>query len=298
MLQFLRRTLQISVIVLLIIIPILSLYGVLAQNYRLLTVEGTYWQKVFDVIESFLRKISYEPVKIVDNIKGSFFWSFTIYGYNISDPLNVVGSIFGSKDFYWPIIKSSLILVLLTVLLGRVYCGWICPMNLIFELGCKTRKILDKLGIKTRNIAFSRWNKYAMLFVGAVLSMIMGVQIFSFVYPPTIFNREIVHLIYFGSVGIGAVSLLLIILLEISISQRAWCRYYCPGGALWSLLGSKRVLRIKRDASACDNCADCNKVCEFGLYPMKDETGMECDNCGKCIANCHSKALGYKVGLK
>lgn len=295
--QLIRRSIQVLVIVLLVFIPILSLYGVLAQNYRLTQVEGSSWQTVFDFIDTYLRKISSDPVRVVDNIKGSFFWSFTFFGYNISDPLNVVGSIFGSHSFYWPIIKSSLLLVLLTALLGRVYCGWICPMNLVFELGCKLRKVLNFVGIKPKTIAFSRWNKYAMLFVGAVLSLIMGIQVFSFIYPPTIFNREIIHLIYFGSVGIGAVTLLLVIVLEISLSPRAWCRYFCPGGALWSLIGSKRVLRIKREASACDSCAECNKVCEFGLFPMQDQTGMECDNCGKCIANCHSKALGYKVGL-
>jgi ferredoxin-type protein NapH len=296
--QFIRRILQVSIIILLIIIPILSLYGVLAQNYRLLTVEGTSWQKVFNLIDSTLNKITYEPVKVVDNIKGSFFWSFTIYGYNISDPLNVVGSVFGSKSIYWPIIKSSIILVILTVPLGRVYCGWICPMYLVFEMSGKLRKLLNLIGIKSKSIAFSRWNKYAMLFVGATFSYILGVQVFSFIYPPTIFNREIIHLIYYGSVGIGIVTLLLIIVIEVSVSKRAWCRYFCPGGALWSLMGSKRLLRVKRDASNCDNCAECNKVCEFGLSPMMDQTGMECDNCGKCIANCHSKALGYKIGLK
>lgn len=296
--QFIRRTLQISVILLLIIIPILSLYGVLAQNYRLLTVEGTYWQKVFDFIETSLRKVSYDPVRIVDNIKGSFFWSFTIYGYNISDPLNVVGSIFGSKSIYWPIIKSSLVLVVLTVLLGRVYCGWICPMGFIFEMNCKLRKLLEKIGIRPRIFVFRRSNKYAMLGIGALFSAVLGIQVFSFIYPPTIFNREMVHLIYYGSVGIGLITLLLIMFVEVSISPRVWCRYFCPGGALWSLMGSVRVMRIKRETSLCDNCGDCNRVCEFGLHPMGDATGMECDNCGKCIANCHSKALKYKIGMK
>lgn len=295
--QFIRRSLQVAVILFLIIIPVLSLYGVLAQNYRLTTVAGTSWQKVFDFVDVALRKVSYDPVKLTDNVKGSFFWSFTIFGYNISDPLNVVGTIFGSKSFYWPIVKSSLILIVLTILLGRVYCGWICPMNLVFELSCKIRKLLSIVGIKPKNIAFSRWNKYAMLFVGAMLSLILGIQAFSFIYPPTVFNREIVHLIYFGSIGIGAVTLLLVITIEVSLSQRAWCRYFCPGGALWSLMGSKRILRVKRESSLCDDCAECNKVCEFGLYPMIDQTGMECDNCGKCVANCHSGALGYKIGL-
>ncbi|MBI5682784.1 MAG: 4Fe-4S binding protein [Deltaproteobacteria bacterium] len=295
MLQIIRRTIQVSGIVLIIFIPFLSLYGVLAENYRLAMVDGEGWQRFFDQIDRIVRYISDDPIKTARALKGSLFWSVTIKDFNISDPLTFVGSLFGSLDFYSKLFISIVPLVLLTLLLGRVYCGWLCPMNLMFELNSKIRTLLRKVGINTFNVSFARLNKYMMLIVGAVLSLVLGVQVFSFIYPPILLNRELIHLIYFGSVGTGAVMLVLIFIFEISISQRAWCRYFCPGGALWSLMGAKRLVQITIDRQICDDCGKCNLACEFGLDPMRGKMGMECDNCGKCVSKCKPDALKYSI---
>ncbi len=293
--QIIRRTIQISGIVFIIVVPFLSLYGILVENYRLAMVDGEWWQRFFDRIDTFVRYFGEDTAKAARGVKGTLFWSVTIKDFNISDPLTFVGSLFGSLDFYSKLFISIVPLVLITLLLGRVYCGWLCPMNLIFELNGKIRKLLRKVGITTFNVNFARLNKYAMLVVGALLTLLLGVQVFSFIYPPILFNRELIHLIYFGSVGTGAVMLVLIFIFEISISQRAWCRYFCPGGALWSLMGAKRLVQITIDRQICDDCGKCNLACEFGLDPMRGKMGMECDNCGKCISKCAPDALKYSI---
>ncbi len=295
--QIIRRTIQIAGIIFIIIIPFLSLYGVLVENYRLSMVDGEGWQKFFDKIDTIVRYFSEDTTRAARTVKGSLFWSVSIKDFNISDPLAFVGIIFGSKAFYLTLLTSILPLVIITAVLGRVYCGWICPMNLIFELNGKIRKLLRKVGINPFNVGFARLNKYALLIVGAVFSLVLGVQVFSFIYPPIIFNREVTHLIYFGSVGVGAITLILIFLFEISISQRAWCRYYCPGGALWSLMGTKRLVHITVDRELCDDCGKCNLACEFGLDPMRGNMGMECDNCGRCISKCKPAGLKYSITL-
>lgn len=297
MLQIIRRLVQITGIIFIIVVPFLSLYNVLVENYRLAMVDGEAWQRFFDYIDNAVRYISNNPAKTAKSVRGTLFWSVTIKDFNISDPLTFVGNIFGSKTFYLTLFISILPLVIITTILGRVYCGWVCPMNLIFELNGKIRKILRKLGINVFNVHFTRLNKYMLLVAGAVLSLILGVQVFSFIYPPIIFNREVIHLIYFGSVGVGAVVLVLVFLFEISISQRAWCRYFCPGGAMWSLIGAKRLVQITIDRELCDDCGKCNLACEFGLDPMRGKMGMECDNCGKCISKCKPDALKYSIIL-
>jgi len=100
--------------------------------------------------------------------------------------------------------------------------------------------------------------------------------------------------------GLTDISLFIfqVFLLELLVSERLWCRYLCPGGALYSLLGSQRLIRIRRDAVKCTNCADCTKVCPVGLNPMKDSTGMECDNCLVCISICTENALKTQLSLK
>lgn len=293
--QIIRRTIQVTGIIFIIVVPFLSLYGVLVENYRLSMVDGEWWQRFFDKIDTIVRYFSEDTAKAARTVKGSLFWSVTIKDFNISDPLAFVGLIFGSRGFYLTLFFSILPLIIITALLGRVYCGWLCPMNLIFELNGKIRKILRKAGLNPFNIGFARLNKYALLIVGAILTLALSVQVFSFIYPPILFNRELIHLIYFGSVGTGAVMLVLIFLFEISLSQRAWCRYFCPGGALWSLIGAKRLVNITIDREICDDCGKCNLACEFGLDPMRGSMGMECDNCGKCISKCKPDALKYSI---
>ena len=83
---------------------------------------------------------------------------------------------------------------------------------------------------------------------------------------------------------------------EIGFSRRAVCRYLCPGGALYSLLGKFRVVRIRRKPSECIKCVKCDDVCGLGLKPMVDLTGMECNNCTACIAVCPTDALTLSFG--
>lgn len=269
-LQILRRLVQISGIILIIAIPFLSLYGVLVENYRISMVNGEGWQRFFDYVDRAVRYFSDDTAKAARSVKGTLFWSITIFGFNISDPLTFLGNIFGSKGFYLKLFIAILPLVSITAVLGRVYCGWICPMNLLFELNGKMRNVLRKAGVKPFNVGFARLNKYALLLMGGILSLILGVQVYSFIYPPIVFNREVIHLIYFGSVGIGAVFLIILFLFEVSISQRAWCRYFCPGGALWSLMGIKRLVKVEWDKKLCDDC-------------------------GKCISKCAPDALKYSI---
>jgi len=81
------------------------------------------------------------------------------------------------------------------------------------------------------------------------------------------------------------------------VARRAFCRYLCPGGALYSLIGRFRILRIRRIAENCNNCAKCNVACEFGLDPLRDNFGQECNNCAACVAICPSDAMTFNLRL-
>jgi len=299
-LQILRRTIQVMVMVLTVAIPILGLYEIMVSHYRghLYMTRGELWGKGFYLIDEALRYInSNDPSRIIREVKGTFFWSFTIFGFNISDPLAFIGLLIGSRTFYLSLLTSTLVLVGITVILGRVYCGWVCPMHLIFELNNKLRGLLHRIRIRPINVGFNRLHKYTFLVIGSLSALILGVQFLALSYPPMILGREILHLIYFHSLGIGATVLIIILLFELSISQRAWCRYFCPGGAVWSLLGARRIVRVRLDSKLCDDCGKCTLACEFGLNPMRGEMGMECDNCGRCISKCKPGALRYSLIL-
>jgi ferredoxin-type protein NapH len=87
-------------------------------------------------------------------------------------------------------------------------------------------------------------------------------------------------------------------LFDLFVARRGFCRYFCPGGALYSLLGRYRLLRIQRIVGECNDCAKCNAVCEFGLDPLRDGFGQECNNCTACISICPTDALEFKLQFR
>jgi len=118
------------------------------------------------------------------------------------------------------------------------------------------------------------------------------------VYPPAIIGREIYYAVALGGFGVGAVFFAITLLFDLLVARRGFCRYLCPGGAVYSLLGWFRAVRIQREVKSCNDCVKCNAVCEFGLDPMRDHFGQECNNCSACIAVCPTDALRFTLALR
>ena len=233
----------------------------------------------------------------LDAIKGTT-WSGSFYSYKLSDPLAVVSQIATTKSVYWPFVMTALLPVFFTLLLGRFFCGWICPATFLYELNTNLGLLLEKMGLRTGHRRLDKRLKYAVLVLGLLLSTMVGSVLMAAVYPPAIIGRELYYSIALGGFGSGAVFFLLTLLFDLLVARRGFCRYLCPGGALYSLLGRYRLFRIKRLVTRCNDCAKCNAVCEFDLDPMRDDFGQECNNCSACIAVCPTDAMTFIVSPK
>ncbi len=236
-------------------------------------------------------------------------WSVEIGPVSMTDPLAGAECLAASKSIAPVLLISLIIPIVLTVILGRVFCSWICPMNLFLEYSDKLREVLKFLELRPRNLRFSRGIKYALLIAGLAMAAVISAPVLGYIYPPAIIGREAHDLVFgffdraevvklglwFGGLTWMSLIVLAIALFEITVSQRWWCRYVCPGGGLYSLLGWARLVRVKRASKKCSECAQCVTVCEMGLIPMQDLITHECDNCGVCISNCADSALGYRT---
>jgi len=239
-------------------------------------------------------------------------WSFEAGPVSMTDLLAGSESIIGSKRLVKVLLVSLLIPVVATLLLGRVFCSWICPMHLLLEMTDKLRRLLAFLELKPRDIHFDRRTKYVLLVVGLLLTAWLARPVLGTLYPPAIINRELHDFVFglFDSAEQGRFGLRLggftwmsliivaIVIFEVTLSRRWWCRYICPGGALYNLLGWRRPVRVKLNEEACTRCTECIPVCPVGLNPMNNRMGAECDNCGLCISHCPDDALDYAVQVK
>jgi ferredoxin-type protein NapH len=288
-LQVLRRALQLAVLALLVLIPTLSHYDNLANQRDGAGIEAHFGTRQVKRLVAGWD----EPEMITQAVRGSV-WTMTIGDRVISDPLAGIDFACAARVIFDPFLLSVLIPLLLTLLLGRIFCGWICPADLLFEVGSWVRRWV---GIET-NVRFARSTMFAVLAIGAGAAFALGTQVFAEIYPPRLLSGELYSAITFGVVGAGAWFLLAIVAFEIFVSRRFWCRYVCPGGAVYAALGWQRLVRLTVRESSCTRCKKCLPACEFGLDPMNGAMGAECNNCGLCVRACEPKALFWRLGRR
>ena len=297
-LQIVRRVVQISVVVLFAGIALLSLYahyraaGVIDDDQLMAGMRGEATTKL---VHPFVDRLE-DPQAFLDGNKGTL-WSVRLFGVDLADPLAAAEMTAVTKRVHWPLVLSILIPVVATLILGRVFCSWICPGYLLFEVAGKLRKLLRLAEIQPGDVRFSHANKYIILAVGLIVGAVAALPLFALIYPPAVISR-LLHAWIFGTALTGMVVLLVaIVAVEVFLSPRLWCRTICPGGALYALIGWLRPLRVRLKDEKCTGCRACIPVCEAGINPITQSSSIECDNCGVCIQHCGDGALYYTIGL-
>jgi ferredoxin-type protein NapH len=236
-----------------------------------------------------------KPMLFRGNFEGGL-WSFRMFGLSMSDPLSFLVSTISARDVSITLLLSILIPLVLLVVFGRSFCAWICPYSLLAEAGQGITRMLKNLGVEY--FQYDLPSKTPLLFL--ILSLIAGATLSfpaaSLIYPPRIITAGVYHLVITGSITAGLVFLASLWVSEIVFSPHLFCRRLCPGGALFSLIGRLRLLRIRKKVKACDMCGVCNPACPYDLKPARGSLGGECDNCGLCMDACHGNdrnALDY-----
>lgn len=191
-------------------------------------------------------------------------------------------------------------IMLVGLFLGRVVCGFLCPFGLIQELLHKIPTPKIKKNQFTRKLT---WIKYVILavFVTALplwYAFAKGLPVPAFCkyicpagtleggIPLVSLNKSLR-----GSIGIlfGWKTLVLIIVVVLCIFMyRAFCRFLCPLGAIYSLFAKIAFIAVRVDESECTGCGKCVRQCEMDVKKVGDR---ECIHCGKCISCCPQKCI-------
>jgi polyferredoxin len=183
-------------------------------------------------------------------------------------------------------------LLILAVALGRVFCGWICPLGSLIEA---LDFILSPL--RRRNpIALRRFPKRKLLIrfpvsvflLGAVMvTVFTPVPVLQFLHP----NIWIIRIVSLTTLGLVFLALLLLFSL---FARRLWCTYLCPLGALYGLLARIPLLRLHiRACSSCGRCARCPT--EAANYGEREILAHQCLVCFDYEAGC--PVQGFSFGL-
>lgn len=241
------------------------------------------------------------PLASIWIVKGNIASSLTLDVLPLTDPYLALQTLLSGHILEGKaLIGAAIVLVFYLLVGGRVYCAWVCPINIVTDAAAWLHQ---RLGIK-RTAQFARHSRYWILGVTLLLALITGTLAWELVNPVTIVYRGLI----FG-MGMAWLLLLAIFLFDLFVSRRGWCSHLCPVGAFYSLLGRYSLLRVSAAArSKCDDCMDCFAVCpepQVIRPALKGEAlgrgpvilSGNCTNCGRCIDVCSKDVFRFDQRL-
>ncbi|WP_294605743.1 4Fe-4S binding protein [uncultured Bacteroides sp.] len=219
------------------------------------------------------------------------------------------------------------VLILITLLFGRIYCSTICPMGIFQDI---VTWISKKTAKKKKRFRYSparnilRWGVLGATVVAFLLNftVILGlldpysafgrmvVNVFKPVYMlgnnllESIFSRFDNYTFYqvdasllsISSFIIGLVTFLLIGFLAWKYG-RTWCNTMCPVGTLLGFISRFSLFKIRIDAEKCNHCGLCATKCKASCIDSKEQAidYSRCVDCFDCLGTCRQKALRYTL---
>ncbi|MBI5779568.1 MAG: 4Fe-4S binding protein [Planctomycetes bacterium] len=244
----------------------------------------------------------------------------------ISNPLLVITTIIASRTLQLAFLASGLIIIA-SIFLGRVFCGWACPLGTTMDLFHRLKKP-RKPDIQPILPPLRRVKYFVLLTI--IIAAIFGANIAGWLDPITIAFKSFALSLYpavdyilkglFNKVGlksfisplndIGILDthsilfhnsiifflILTVILLLTFYQTRFWCRNLCPLGALLTLLSKWRILNLSTGRHLCTKCQRCQSSCKTGVFnsdfSLNDE---ECIQCFSCVKECSK--TGISIGF-
>ncbi len=245
------------------------------------------------------------------------------------NPLVLASYILAAKSMTW-LLFPALLMVALTALLGRFFCGWICPLGTLIDL--VTRRVPKSGPIRFLRGRFKYFLLYALL-----VSALFSVNVSGVFDPIAILIRALTFFFY-PLLGLAArsgwsglytlagdgrdsafflydflrahvlpfretlyplafVSFILIVLIFAieRFERRNWCRNICPLGTLLGLLGRFSLFR-RIPGRLCKDCGDCRKHCPTAFDEEVLQSG-DCIRCMDCRAACNFGRVNFRPGM-
>jgi len=175
------------------------------------------------------------------------------------------------------------IVLLLTFIFGRFFCGYLCPVGSVQEIAYHAP--VPKFNLR---------EKTAFMLIRAGFFVVF--LLMAFLLSASLLAWFGIHDFFYLILSAGTAVFIVMLLISL-IFYRPFCRLVCPYGVLLSLGAWKGLLRLHR-TDACIECKKCEKACPTDEAKRSDGKA-ECYLCGRCTDVCPvAGALKYSKSGK
>jgi ferredoxin-type protein NapH len=244
-------------------------------------------------------------------VTGTVCTAILVSGTVVSEPLGALQLIlalgFSSTNLSLmsqALFVGAVIFVVLTILLGRAFCAWACPVGTTIDAvdtvleKLRFRPFLARRGKKDGATANPGWipTNYGVLASVLASSALFRYPAWCVLCPIGTICRGVAA---GGELAIGAELLALPAAGALSLGRkRFWCRYLCPVGALLTLLGRINLFIKPRIANHEEHvdCGACRTICPEGIDVAHEKTFARCTKCLDCYVKCPHGSV--RIALK
>lgn len=221
-------------------------------------------------------------------------------GFHMADLNSALQVMLAYKHLVLNLVIGTLTIFVLWLLLGgRSFCSWVCPYHLIAEWAEALHlKLAEKKLAK--DIRFHRGVRSVFYVIFALLALLTGYTVFETISPTGIISRALIY-----GPGIALLWVLALLAFEVLVSRRAWCRYVCPIGITYGLVGAISPVRVQYNMQECHHEGECRKICMVPhvldvtirgrAKTLDTDIGADCTRCGLCVDICPTTSLSFKV---
>jgi polyferredoxin len=215
--------------------------------------------------------------------------------FTVADPLAAIGGLLFSRGQWLPALLPVGIFIGATLVLGRAFCGWACPVGFLADIAGFVRGNVNKMiKGKANRAAKGRFGylQYGVLAAVLLLS-IFSLEALSIMDPLVVFQRSS----YLLWAGAGIPVVLIVIVAASLLVERFWCRALCPLGGLLGLAALASPFGRKLGGS-CNNCGKCHRTCPMGAISKNNGwDATACTKCLKCEKACPQAAIGFTLSV-
>jgi polyferredoxin len=177
-------------------------------------------------------------------------------------------------------------LIVLAVLFGRAFCGWLCPG----DFANRILGVFARLRLKRENLAqkLLPWGKYIGIAVALYVLIVMDQPRVNIPIRIGEFFAAVQQTWNFAEkIWIVRTIIVLAILAVGILVPAAWCRFACPTGGVLDAARRFSLFRVFK-TNSCDDCDSCKRACYMDTRPEESN----CTNCGDCIHFCPQDCIG------